>query len=83
MQLGRATFVQPSLSFSTESNYSIMMENMEIFIQTNWHLICRHGRGILFQFLVFLCLWSHNKQVLFAAFAGSPISIIIAHDEFN
>ena len=26
MQLGRATFVQPNLSFSTKSNYSIMME---------------------------------------------------------
>ena len=26
MQLGRATFVQPSLSFLTKSNYSIMME---------------------------------------------------------
>ena len=81
MQLGRATFVQPNLSFSTKSNYSIMMENMEIF--TNWHLICRHGHGILFQFLVFLCLWSQNKQVLFAAFAGSPISIILSPDEFN
>ena len=55
MQFGRATFVQPNLPFSTESNYSIMMETMEIFIKTNWHLICRHGRGILFQFLVLLC----------------------------
>ena len=26
---------------------------------------------------------SHNKQVLFAAFAGSPISIILSHDEFE
>ena len=26
MQLGHATFVQPNLSFSTKSNYSIMME---------------------------------------------------------
>ena len=26
MQLGRATFVQPNLSFSTKSNYSIMIE---------------------------------------------------------
>ena len=60
MQLGRAAFVQPSLSFSTKSNYSIMMENMEIFIQ---HLICRHGRGILFQFLVFSMI--NNKLVVF------------------
>ena len=30
--LARATFVQPNLSFSTKINYSIMMENMEIFI---------------------------------------------------
>ena len=62
MQLGHATFVQPILSFSTKSNYSIMMENMEIFIQTNWHLICRHGRSILFQFLVFSI---NNKLVVF------------------
>ena len=26
---------------------------------------------------------SHNKQVLSAAFAGSPISIILSHDEFE
>ena len=26
MQLGRATFVQPNLSFSTKSTYSIVME---------------------------------------------------------
>ena len=30
-----------------------------------------------------LCLWNHNKQVLFAAFAGSPISIILSDDEFK
>ena len=28
-------------------------------------------------------MWSHNKQVLFAAFAGIPISIILSHDEFK
>ena len=62
---------------------------MEIFVQTNWHLICRHGRGILFQFLAFsmindkLVVWSHNKQVLFPAFAGSPISIILSDEEFE
>ena len=33
MQLGRATFVQPNLSFSTKSNYSIMMETMEILFK--------------------------------------------------
>ena len=33
MQLGCATFVQPNLSFSTKSNYSIMMETMEILFK--------------------------------------------------
>ena len=65
MQLGRTTFVQPNLSFSTKSNYSIMMEGKTwkfLFKQTNWHLICRQGRGILFQFLVFSMI--NNKLVV-------------------
>ena len=28
-------------------------------------------------------MWSHNKQVLFVVFAGSPISIILSRDEFK
>ena len=49
MQLGSATFVQPNLSFSTKSNYSIMMEEKTwkfLFKQTgtnmqarSWYLI--------------------------------------------
>ena len=65
MQFGRATFVQPNPSFSTKSNYSIMMEGKTwkfLFKQTNWCLICRHGRGILFQFLVFSMI--NNKLVV-------------------
>ena len=65
MQLGRATFVQPNLSFSTKSNYSIMMEGKTwkfLFKQTGT-LICRHGRGILFQILVFSMI--NNKLVVF------------------
>ena len=68
MQLGHATFVQPNLSFSTKSNYSIMMEgktwkflfNFFIYKQTST-LICRHGRGILIQFLVF---WMINNTLV-------------------
>ena len=65
MQLGRATFVQPNLSFLTKSNYSIMMEGKTwefLFKQTNWHLIRRHTGGILFQFLVFSMI--NNKLVV-------------------
>ena len=62
MQLGRATFVQSNLSFSTKSNYSIVMEGETwkfLFKQIIW----RHVRGILFQFLVFSMI--NNKLVVF------------------
>ena len=62
MQLGRATFVQPNLSFSTKSNYSIVMEG-ETWKFLFKQIICRHGRGILFQFLVFSMI--NNKLVVF------------------
>ena len=44
MQLGRATFVQPILSFSTKSNYSIMMEGKTwkfLFKQTGIYMQAR------------------------------------------
>ena len=63
MQLGHATFVQPNLSFSTKSNYSIMMEGKTWDFYLNSHLICRHSCGILFQFLVFSMI--NNKLVVF------------------
>ena len=44
MQLGPATFVQPNLSFSTKSNYSIVMKGKTWKLALNmqarpWYLI--------------------------------------------
>ena len=50
MELGRATFVQPNLSFSTKSNYSIVVEGK------TWKLLFKQtgtsyaGTAVVFYF---------------------------------
>ena len=49
MQLRRATFVQPNLSFSTKSNYSIVMEGKTWkFLFKNWHLMMINNKLAVF-----------------------------------